>query len=305
MKLQSLVASFLISAGLIWAQKPIQLADILSWKRIQAPAVSNDGEWLAYRIAPAEGDAEVVIRNLKTGKELRFPIGDPGAAAPAPDAGGPPQAVPAAMGSALAIAGNSRWAAFQSYPNARDAKKLKKDKKPIQTKVVLVELATGKKTEFDKTRRFAFSGEKATAIALHRYPAEAAARPPRPLLQRPADRRPTGLRRSDLLLYDLAAGSELNLGNVAEFAFDKKGDWLAWLIDAHDKAGNGVLLRNMTTGDAAIAGSAEAVYKGLRGRKRATASPPCAASTTKASRTSCTAWWRSKDSSTARRPDES
>ena len=69
MKLHALVVSLLLSVGLSWAQKPIQLADILSWKRIQAPAVSNDGEWLAYRVAPAEGDAEVVIRNLETGKE--------------------------------------------------------------------------------------------------------------------------------------------------------------------------------------------------------------------------------------------
>jgi hypothetical protein len=74
--------------NLSWAQKPIQLADILFWNRIQAPAVSNNGEWLAYRLSPAEADAEVVIRNLKTGKELRFPIGDTGAAAPATGAGG-------------------------------------------------------------------------------------------------------------------------------------------------------------------------------------------------------------------------
>lgn len=253
MQVRILIASFLISSGAGWAQKPIQLADILAWKRIQAPAVSNDGEWLAYRVSPAEGDAEVVIRNLKTGKELRFPIGDPGAAAPAPEAGAPPQAAPQAMGSALAIAGNSRWAAFTSYPTAKEAKKLKKDKKPIQSKVVLVELATGKKTEFDKTRRFAFSGEKAAAIALHRYPAEAAA-------ATPAADRPAG---SDLLLYDLAAASELNLGNVSEFAFDKKGDWLACLIDARDKAGNGVLLRNMSTGSLESLDHAEAVYKGL------------------------------------------
>src|SRR5450755_1510816 len=146
MKVRIFLAALLISALPGWAQKPIQLADILSWKRIQAPAVSNDGEWLAYRVSPAEGDAEVVIRNLKTGKDQRFPIGDPGAAAPAPDAGGPPQAAPPATGSALAIAGNSRWAAFLSYPNSKDAKKLKKDKKPIQTKAVLVELASGKKT---------------------------------------------------------------------------------------------------------------------------------------------------------------
>ena len=61
------------------------------------------------------------------------------------------------------------------YPTTQEAKKLKKDRKPIQTKVVLVELATGKKTEFEKTRRFAFSGEKSSVLALQRYPADSPA----------------------------------------------------------------------------------------------------------------------------------
>src|SRR5690349_13173714 len=158
--------------------RPMQLSDILAWKRITAPTLSNNGEWFAYRLAPAEGDAEVVVRNIKTGKDQRFPIGDPGASA-APEAGGPPGGPPAAPVGALAISADSRWLAFQVYPNTKEAKKLKKDRKPIQTKTVLVELATGKKTEFDKTRRFVFSGEKATAIALHRYPADAGG-PPAP-----------------------------------------------------------------------------------------------------------------------------
>ena len=32
---------------------------------------------------------------------------------------------------------------------------------------------------------------------------------------------------------------------MAEFAFDKKGRWLALLIDAYGQTGNGVLLRRM------------------------------------------------------------
>jgi dipeptidyl aminopeptidase/acylaminoacyl peptidase len=261
MKTRLFLTSLLIAAGLSWGQKPIQLTDILSWKRIQTPAVSNDGEWFAYRIGPAEGDAEVVIRNLKSGKELRFPIGDPGASAPAPDTAAPPAPTPVAPGSALAISGDSRWAAFQSYPTTKDAKKLKKDRKPIQTKVVLVELATGKKTEFDKTRRFSFSGEKSTALALHRYPADAPTPPAVPAAAASgAPDRPAG---ADLLVYELASGSELNLGNVSEFAFDKKGDWLACLIDAREKAGNGVMLRNMSSGALQSLDSAAAVYKGL------------------------------------------
>src|SRR6266542_3174699 len=137
MRLAGLLTCLLVSAGSNWAQKPIQLADILSWKRIQNPAVSNNGEWFAYRLIPAEGEAEVVIRNLKSARELRFPIGDPGASAPAPDPTAPPAGPPLGAVGSLAISGDSRWAAFQVWPATKDAKKLKKDRKPIQTKVVL------------------------------------------------------------------------------------------------------------------------------------------------------------------------
>jgi len=238
--------------------RALQLADILSWKRIQSPAVSNDGEWFVYRVVPAEGNAEVVIRNLKTGKEQRFPAGD---------------AVAASGPSASAISDDSHWVAFNVSPTTKEAKSMKKAKKQIQTKVVLVELATGKKTEFEKIRRFAFSGEKSTVLALHRGADTPAAPPGGPAptpaptpapgggsAATPPPDRPTG---TDLLLHDLASGEELSLGNVSEFAFDKKGDRLAWIVDATDKVGNGVELRNMDTAAVQALDSAKASYKGL------------------------------------------
>ncbi|HXA51406.1 MAG TPA: hypothetical protein VNV86_13915, partial [Candidatus Acidoferrum sp.] len=244
------------------APKPIQLADILAWKRITQPVIANNGEWFAYRIGPAEGEAEVVVRNLKTGKEQRFPIGDPGASAPTPDTGAPPSppiaAVAAAAGS-LAISGDGRWTAFQTWPGTKEAKKLKKDRKPVQTKVVLVELDSGKKSEFDKVRRFAFNGDRSTALALHRYAPEVAGPPDKD--------KGAG---TDLLLYGLADGAQMNVGNVSEFAFDKKGEWLAILIDAHEKAGNGVLLRNMASGAMLPLDSSSATYKGLTWTEKGT-----------------------------------
>ena len=267
MKIRSLLVALAGVLAFGQSERPLQLTDIVAWKRIQMPAVSNNGQWFAYRLAPAEGDAEVVVYNLETGKEQRFPIGDPSATAPPPTA--TPARPPAGEGpggsAALALSADSKWVAFQVYPTERDAKRLKKDRKPIQTKAVLVELSTGKKTEFEKVRRFAFSGEKSAAIALQRYGPEPApggpgtgaaaggsgATPPE---------RPSG---SDLLLYDLSTGAEINFGNVSEFAFDKPGDRLAWLVDAQDKAGNGVELRNMESGAVQSLDHAQAVYKGL------------------------------------------
>ena len=259
MKLCRLLAIFVFAALLApadTAQKPIQLNDILAWKRIVSPSVSPDGVWFAYRVSPAEGNSEVVIRNLKDGKDQHFAIGQiPAVAAPA---GGPP----VMMGARdLAISDDGKYAAFLAYPTAKEEKLLKKTKKPVQSRVIVVELATGKKTEFEKVRRFAFSGERATMLAMLRYapaPAGPPAAPPAP--GAPPDDKPTG---SDLILYEMASGNEMNVGNVSDFSFDKKGNSLAWIIDAQDKIGNGVEVRDMASGMVMPLDSAKASYKGL------------------------------------------
>ncbi|HWC99744.1 MAG TPA: prolyl oligopeptidase family serine peptidase [Candidatus Sulfopaludibacter sp.] len=264
MKVRLLAVSLFACAAYGQAQKPIQLPDILAWKRIQAPVVSSNGEWFAYRVVPAEGNAEVVVRNLKTGKEEHYPAGDRTASTPAPAGGGAPGRGGAAAGGAAAggpeFSEDAKWLVFTTYPLTRDAKRMRTQRRTIHPKAVLVELATGKKTEFEKVRRFAFSGEKSTMLALQRFgadtpPAAAAANagatPPE---------RPTG---SDVLLYDLTTGNETNLGNVSEFSFNKKGDHLAWIIDAQDKAGNGVTVLNLENGQMRPLDSAAASYKSI------------------------------------------
>ena len=235
--------------------RPIELPDILAWKRIQSATPSNDGQFFAYKLAPTEGDSEVVVRRIKDGKEWRFPAGE----AAAFGGFGPEGA------REVTFSDDSKWVAFTIAPGFKEAKRLKKEHKPLQNKVTLVNLETEKKTEFEKIKRFSFSGEKPSWLALHRYGADAPAGPP-PGATPPAPgapaapERPTG---SDLILHELATNNELNLGNVAEFSFDKKGDWLAFIIDAQDRIGNGVQLRNMTNGAVLPLDSDKANYKGL------------------------------------------
>ena len=162
--------------------RPIQLADILAWKRIQTSVVSPNGQWFGYKLSPNEGNSEVLLRNLKDGKEQRFPIGE------LPRVDFAPGAIFVPPPRDLAFSEDSKWAAFLAYPIDKEAKGLKKQKKPIQSKLILVELATGKKTEFDKIRRFAFSGERSSAIAMHRYAPTPPGPPAAP--QHPVQRRP-------------------------------------------------------------------------------------------------------------------
>src|SRR5215208_6274487 len=67
------------------ATKQMQPADLKAWKTIRASALSSDGKWFAYVLAPNEGDASIVIRSTAgDGKETRYPIGP----MPAPGGGG-------------------------------------------------------------------------------------------------------------------------------------------------------------------------------------------------------------------------
>ncbi len=240
------------------APRPIELADSLAWKRIASPTVSNDGQWFAHKLTPNEGDSEVILRRLSDGKEWRFSVGESQGFGGGPGFGG-------AVSADVAFSEDSKWFAFTISPTFKEGKRLKKERKPLQNKVAVINLATEKKVEFEKIRRFGFSGENAAWIALHRYGADAPAGPPPGATApsgsaTPAPERATG---SDLILYELATANELNIGNVADFAFNKKGDWLAWTVDANEKIGNGIQARNMTNGAVLPIDSDKASYRGL------------------------------------------
>ncbi|MFC2161634.1 prolyl oligopeptidase family serine peptidase [Acidobacteriota bacterium] len=194
--------------------------DILSWKSIISPTISNNGRWFAYRLGPAEGDSEVFFKDTQEDKVYNFPVGEG----------------PRSASGEIAFSEDSKWAAFSVYPTRSEAKKLAKQKKPKYNNISLVNLSTGDKIDFEKISRFKFSGENPSWIAFQKYPPEGQAN------------EQEKWKGSNLILYELATKKELNIGNVSSFAFNKSGQWLAWIIDAHGQSGNGVQMRNMKSG---------------------------------------------------------
>jgi dipeptidyl aminopeptidase/acylaminoacyl peptidase len=216
--------------------RPLALQDILAWKAVGAAELSPDGTWFLYRLSPLEGESEVVLRQVAGTKEYRFPIGE------APR-----------YGSSLrtSFSADSKWAAFLSYPGTKEMKALRKDHKRVMTTAVLVDVATGTKTELEKVRGLAFSGDNPAFVAFHRYAPES------------QDKEKDAWTGSDLLLRELASGKEINIGNVAEYAFDKAGARLALVIDAQGQAGNGLELRDMRSGALVSLDGDKAAYKSL------------------------------------------
>ena len=79
------------------AKRPLNHRDYDSWRTIQGQVLSRDGKFLAYTLFPQEGDGQLVVRNLATGKEVRENAGTPPPAREGGDPEGPPpeQAAPA------------------------------------------------------------------------------------------------------------------------------------------------------------------------------------------------------------------
>ena len=262
------VAALVLIAPIAAAQQPQRAAgrsggkqmtpaDLRAWRSIRSPVLSNDGRWFAYILAPNEGDASVVVRQTADGAtEQRFPIGELPVAAANPFAppGGP---------APLAISGDSRFLAFTIYPTEREARRLRQQRRPAQNKVAVLNLATGQKTEFEKIRRFDFSGEKPQVIALYGYAAEASGASTAEAGRGAAATPPSRAEGADLLLYSLTNGSIINIGNVGEFAFDESGSYLAYSIDARDAIGNGVQLRDLRTDVVRPLDSERALYRHL------------------------------------------
>lgn len=233
-----LLFSFLNLSAQAQPKPALSWKAVATWKDITGtPQLSPDGQWFAYVTAPTEGDAMLMVQKVADTTRHSYPIGS------------------ATVAPEIKFSDDGRWLAFMVAPTYKDQlAAAKPGAKPLTKKAMLVELSSRKKTEFERVKALAFNGEKASHLAVLLALGTTA----------PASSTGTdAVRGTDLLLYELATGKTQNIGNVADMAFDKKGNWLALSIDALGQLGNGVLLRNMTTGVMLTMDSDKARYQSL------------------------------------------
>src|SRR2546430_4658158 len=201
--------------------------------------LSPDGKWLAYGINRSNRNNELRITNVADGttKVAQF-------------------------GAQPVFSADSRWVAYAIGYSEAQEDKLRKDKKPIQRKLGLMNLTTGEMTVVDAVESFAFN-VSGSYLAMRRYPPEKK-EPPDATAATDGDDTPPG---ATLILRQLASGRDTTFGNVAEFAWQDKGKLLAITISAEDKTGNGVQLFDPETGALRVLDSSSSIYSGLAWRK--------------------------------------
>src|SRR5258707_12912987 len=117
MHLRTLAFAAIFTFSVFAQKRPLTHQDYDSWRSIQSTHLSADGAYLGYALFPQDGDGEFVLRNLKTGKEWREPVG---ARPPAPPPNraslNPEEPPPQRPSITVAFSKDSRVVGFSTFP---------------------------------------------------------------------------------------------------------------------------------------------------------------------------------------------
>lgn len=203
-------------ALLAQAKKALTFTDMMKFRHLRNPVISEDGQWVAFASQPDRGDGEGMAVHVRTGRTHAVP-----------------------RGSRPVLSADGRWAAFTVLPKAEEAEKAAKDRpKPG---LALVDLESGKVHETAGVDRFAFS-EDGVWLAVLMAKEDKKEAKPETKPEAKAAALETG---ADLVLRRLATGEEARTALVTSFAFDKASSHLAYAAAHPDGKANGVFLRDL------------------------------------------------------------
>jgi dienelactone hydrolase len=241
----ALIFSFAIEVA-AQTKAPVTPPDYGQWETLatmrENGGLSPDGKWLAYGINRSNRNNELRITNIADGTTKI-----------------------AAFGTQPVFSSDSRWVVYSVGYSEAQEDKMKKDKKPVQKKMGLLNLATGEQTVVDGIESFALS-PAGTHVAMRRYAPEKKETPDPDAAAEPDD-----TPGATLIVRQLASGRDTTFGNVSEFAWQdlpQHGLLLAMTINAEDKTGNGVQLFNSESGAVRVLDSSSSIYSGLAWRKK-------------------------------------
>jgi hypothetical protein len=235
------------------AKRPLHHRDYDPWKTISGQVLSRDGKFLAYSMFPEEGDGEIVVRNLATGKEARE---NAGSLPPAPDTQNfeaPPEAPGAAARSVrLAFTSDGKFLISTAFAKKADTDQAKKDKKKAEEmpkpSLVIFDLSGMTSSRVADVASFQVpeNGESLLAYLKGPKASNGAAAP----TENDGDYQGRGARGggrggraskigSDMIVRDLRVAKERTFEDVTEYSMSKDGKTLAYTVASKKEESNG------------------------------------------------------------------
>ena len=261
-------ALVLVAGALLFAQsagkRPLTHKDFDSWRSISGQQVSRDGRWLAYAYMPQEGDGDLIVRDLVSGKEYRENAG----ALPPPPVQNPaevnPEAEPPRRTLVIRFTSDNQFVIASTFPTKTESEQAKKDRRTAQNGALVIRLSDGVVTRVASVKNFQVPDKGGSWVAFLKEAKPEERRPDaaKPEASKPAaDDEDQGRGRggaaaatgasangprpefgTDLVIRDLAKGetSDRTLANVVEFLFARDGKTLVYAVGSRKADENGV-----------------------------------------------------------------
>ena len=202
-------------------KKPLTIQDMMKFRQISEAVISENGRWAAYTLQPDRGDGAVEVRNTEGDKTFAIE-----------------------RGSRSAFSKDGLWLAAFAKPKAVEVEKEGQEKP--KTGLAVLDLSTGKVSEFEKVEKFSFSNDSAW-IGYQLFKEEekkeenekgkeGGDEPAKPKMKAPG---------TPLVLRHLSSGRELRIPSVLAFAFDETGRRVAYAVGEADGKRNGLYYRDL------------------------------------------------------------
>jgi dipeptidyl aminopeptidase/acylaminoacyl peptidase len=276
------------------AKRPLAYDAYDAWWSIQGTTLSRDGEWLAYALTSQGLDGQLVVRNLRSGQELRHPRGTN------------PTFTPDAKFLTFTIAQTKAEEEKERLSSGRGRGEGQQGRggegqgrgegrgganTPPRTSAGIMALPGGQVTTTEQIGSVSMPEESSTWVAMHRGragggrggrggvggrggrggggepPAQAT---PATGQQAQGEGQAEGGSRqrrkdngSDLIVRNLVTGQETTIPLVTDFAWSRDGSWLAYAVSSSKAEEDGAFARNMSDGSVVALQKGKGNYKSL------------------------------------------
>jgi dipeptidyl aminopeptidase/acylaminoacyl peptidase len=192
-------------------KRAMTFEDVMKFRNLTGPTVSDNGRWVAYESAPDRGDGHAEVRS--TDGRTTYTV---------------------ERGASAQLSPDGTWAAFVVKPPAPDMEDpAKKDDRP-RSGMALVDTRSGNITSFEEVTRFSITDDGNWIIRLHHEP-------------KTKKRWEGG---TELVLRKLSDGTEKSIPFVRSFQVDSTSSWLVYTYADSLKL-NGLYAINLKSADLA------------------------------------------------------
>lgn len=215
-------ASGMSSAPQEGAKRPLTHDDYDSWKSIVRASISVDGIWFLYLETPQDGEADIVVKNLKTNKVFRHTIGYSGEGTDSERAANP------------RFSYDSSHVVFIISLSQEEIKKAKKEKKKEdqkpKKKLGIMTLSDGSVTVVERVKSFKLPEKAGGWVAyLKEAPPKEEKKEEEKEKKEEEEKKKYG---TPFVLRSLKDGTETAFENVMDSRFTEDGKYLLYTVSS-------------------------------------------------------------------------